>query len=95
MVCLVQEEACCVTSVDILLLVAFIGGLIAGGLLVARSPSFWLGMLELVLRRLWPYLVRLWAHLKLPLNPQSQETLDQSRRRAEEWDFARKKPRDK
>lgn len=83
------------TWVDILLLVAFVGGLIAGGLLVARSPTFWLGMLELIIRRLWPYLVKLWVYLKLPLDPQDQETLDKSRRRAEEWDFSRKKPRDK
>lgn len=83
------------TWVDILLLVAFVGGLIAGGLLVARSPVFWLGMVEIIIIRLWPYLVRLWVYLKLPLEPSAQEKLDKSRRRAEEWDPFRKKPRDR
>ncbi len=77
------------TWTDILLLVAFMGGLIAGGLLVARAPAFWLGLLELIIRRLWPYLTKLWVRLKLPLDPTDQEKLDKSRRRAEEWDFAR------
>ena len=83
------------TWIDLLLLVAFAGGLVAGGILVSRSPAFWLGMLELIIRRLWPYLMKLWALLKLPLDPQSQEKLDQSRRRAEEWDHFNKKPRDR
>ena len=80
--------------VDLLLLLAFIVGLVAGGILVSRSPAFWLGMMELIVRRLWPYLLRLWIYLKLPLDPQAQEKLDQSRKRAEEWDFARKKAKE-
>ena len=81
--------------VDLLLLLAFVVGLVAGGVLVSRSPAFWLGMLELLIRRLWPYLVKLWVRLKLPLDPKAQEKLDQSRRRAEEWDNFNKKPRDR
>ena len=81
--------------IDLLLLAAFMGGLVAGGILVSRSPAFWLGMLELIVRRLWPYLVKLWVHLKLPLDPKAQEKLDKSRRMAEEWDFSKKTPRDR
>lgn len=80
--------------VDLLLLLAFMVGLAAGGVLVSRSPAFWLGMLELIIRRLWPYLMKLWVYLKLPLDPGDQKALDASRRRAEEWDFSKKKPRD-
>jgi hypothetical protein len=81
--------------VDLLLLLAFVVGLAAGGVLVSRSPAFWLGMLELLIRRLWPYLMKLWVRLKLPLDPKAQEKLEHSRRRAEEWDHFRKKPRDR
>lgn len=81
--------------VDLLLLLAFVVGLAAGGVLVSRSPAFWLGLLELLIRRLWPYLMKLWVRLKLPLNPEAQKKLDESRRRAEEWDFSKKAPRDR
>lgn len=80
---------------DYVLLAAFIIGLAAGGYLMARSPAFWVGLVLVILQRAWPFLQRLFAYLRLPLSPEDQEKLDQSRRRAEEWDFFRKKPRDR
>lgn len=80
---------------DYVLLAAFIIGLAAGGYLIARSPAFWVGLLMVILQRSWPYLRQLFAYLRLPLSPEDQKKLDQSRRRAEEWDFFRKKPRDR
>lgn len=82
------------TWVDILLIAAFVGGLVAGGLLVARSPTFWVGLLMVVISRAQPYLVLLLAWLTRPLAPEDQKKLDTSRRRAEEWDFARKRPKE-
>lgn len=73
---------------DYVLLAAVIIGLAAGGFLVARSPTFWVGLFMVILQRAWPYLSK-------PLSPEDQKKLDQSRRRAEEWDFAKKKPRDR
>lgn len=80
---------------DYVLLAAFILGLAAGGFLMARSPTFWAGLVMVTLQRAWPYLVRLFVYLKLPMSPEDQKTLDQARRRAEEWDNFRKKPRDR
>lgn len=80
---------------DYLLLAAFIIGLAAGGLLVARSPTFWAGLVIVALQRAWPYLVKLFVYLRLPMSPKDEEKWHQAIRRAEEWDFARKKPRDK
>jgi hypothetical protein len=80
---------------DYVLLAAFILGLVAGGFLMARYPAFWVGLAMVTLQRAWPYLVKLFAYLKLPLSPEDQKKLDQSRRRAEEWDPFRKKPRDR
>lgn len=73
---------------DYVLLAAFIIGLAAGGYLMARSPAFWVGLVMVILQRAWPYLSK-------PLSPEDQKKLDQSRRRAEEWDPFRKKPRDR
>lgn len=80
---------------DHVLLACFIVGLVAGGVLIARSPTFWVGLAMVILQRAWPYLRQLFVHLSLPLSPEDQKKLDQSRRRAEEWDFFRKKPRDR
>lgn len=80
---------------DYVLLAAFILGLAAGGLLMARSPAFWAGLVMVTLQRAGPYLVRLFVYLKLPMSPLDQQKLDQARRRAEEWDNFRKKPRDR
>lgn len=80
---------------DYVLLAAFILGLAAGGFLMARSPAFWAGLVIVTLQRAWPYLVRLFVYLKLPMSPLDQQKLDQARRRAEEWDNFRKKPRDR
>ena len=80
---------------DYVLLAAFILGLAAGGFLMARYPAFWVGLVMVTLQRAWPYLVRLFVYLKLPMSPLDQKKLDQARRKAEEWDNFRKKPRDR
>lgn len=43
---------------DALLLIAAMAGLAAGGVLVARSPAFWLGLATLVVKRLLPVILR-------------------------------------
>lgn len=80
---------------DYVLLAAFIIGLAAGGYMVARSPTFWVGLVMVILQRAWPYLRQLIAYLKLPMSPEDQKRWEQSIRRAEEWDNFRKRPRDK
>lgn len=79
------------TWVDLVLLLAFMLGLAAGGYLIARSPTFWVGLGLVIFKRAWPFLQ---PYFK-PLSPEDQKKLDQSRRRAEEWDHFKRKPRDK
>lgn len=73
--------------VDIVLLIAAAIGVACAGYLVARQPAFWFGMALVVYTALKPFLTK-------PLSPEDQKKLDASRRRAEEWDFARKQGRD-
>lgn len=75
------------TWVDGVLLATFVVGLLAGGYLVARSPAFWVGLALVIFTHLKPYLTK-------PLSPDNQKKLDQIRRRAEEWDFARKRAKE-
>lgn len=75
------------TWVDGILIAAFAVGLVAGGFLVARSPSFWFGLALVIFTYLKPYITK-------PLSPEDQKKLDQSRRRAEEWDPFRKTGRE-
>lgn len=78
---------------DALLLAALVLGLAAGGVLIARSPTFWLGLALVVFDRLQPYLIILLRYLLQPLPPDDQKKLDETRRSGQEWDFRTKGPR--
>lgn len=81
--------------IDTLLLIAAIIGLVAGGLLVARSPTFWFGLGLVAFKAAKPQIVKLAVRLYKPLSPQDQKKLDAARRMGQEWDFGRKMPRDR
>lgn len=74
------------------LVVAVLIGVGAAAFLVMRTPAFWLDFGQQLAQRLAPEIIK---YLSKPLSPEDQQKLDQSRRRAEEWDFSRKKPRDR
>ena len=66
---------------DALLIAAVIVGVAAAGFLVARSPTFWLGLVTLIWSRLWPII---WAVVSKRKSPE-QEALDrESYRRGED-----------
>lgn len=46
------------TWIDGLLLAAAVLGFAAGGFLVARSPSFWIGLGTVLLKSAWPFIVK-------------------------------------
>lgn len=82
------------TWIDVLLLIVAALGVFAAAYLIARSPAFWVGLFMVILPFARPYLVKLLQWLTKPLSPEDQKKLDASRRRAEEWDFARKKAKE-
>ena len=75
--------------VDTLLLIAAFIGVGAACYLVARSPAFWVGMALIIFKAVKPYLI---VYLR-PLSPEDQKKLDETRRRGQEWDPFRKRPR--
>lgn len=74
---------------DYLLYACFCIGLVAGGILFARSSTFWVGLGIVVIKRAWPFVLR---YLAATLSPDNLKKLDATRRRAEEWDPFRKIP---
>lgn len=76
---------------EYLLYACFCVGLIAGGILFARSSTFWVGLGIVILKRSWPYVMR---YVAATLSEEDQKKLDATRRRAEEWDPFRKQPRE-
>lgn len=74
------------------LVVAVLIGVGAAAFLVMRTPAFWLDLAQQLAHRLAPEILK---YLSKPLSPEDQKKLDQSRRRAEEWDHFRRKPRDR
>lgn len=87
------------TWIDYLLLAGFVLGMFAGGVMVARSPKFWVGVGIVILKKLWPYIVKAFlataAYIGKPMSPEDTEKWHQSIRRAQEWDPFNKRPRDK
>lgn len=77
------------TWVDILLLVIASLGVFAAAYLVARSPAFWVGLGLVAFKAAKPYLALYFR----PLSPEDQKKLDAARRRGQEWDPFRKRPR--
>jgi len=74
--------------------VLVVGLLLVAGLSVYwafQSPTFFSGLVALAaaaaFKAVQPAIVK-------PLAPEVQKKLTQSRRRAEEWDFARKRPKE-
>lgn len=59
--------------IEPLLIAAAVLGICAGGVLVARSPAFWIGMAKVILTNAWPYLVR-WLK---PASPEELKRLDE------------------
>lgn len=74
------------------LVVAVLIGVGSAAFLVMRTPAFWLDMGQQLAQRLAPEILK---YLSKPMSPEDQKKLDQSRRRAEEWDNFRKRPRDR
>lgn len=74
------------------LVVAVLIGVGAAAFLVMRTPAFWLDLSQQLVQRLTPEILK---YLSTPLSPEDQKKLDASRRRAEEWDHFRKKPRER
>lgn len=74
------------------LVVSVLIGVGAAAFLVMRSPTFWLDMGQQLAQRLAPEILK---YLSKPLSPEDQKKLEQSIRRAEEWDNFNKRPRDR
>jgi hypothetical protein len=74
------------------LVVAVLIGVGAAAFLVMRTPAFWLDFGQQLVQRLTPEIIK---YLSKPLTPEDQKKLDAARRRAEEWDNFKKKPRER
>lgn len=75
---------------DALLIGAALIGVGCAVFLIARSPAFWLGLVLVIWKAAKPHVIR---YLSTPLSPEDQKKLDETRRRAEEWDHFRRRPR--
>ena len=80
-----------VNWIDAILIICMAIGAGAGAYSYARNQQTYIDIAKAAVKAAWPYLVV----LTRPLNAEDQKKLDQSRRRAEEWDNFRKKPRDR
>lgn len=76
------------TWVDAILFLALVLGLAAGGFMVARSPTFWIGFAVEVFKRILPVLAK-------RNTPEIEAEMQACLRRGGEWDNARKRCRQK
>ena len=74
-----------IAAIAILLL-----GIGAGGFLVARRPTFWLGIGGVLLQRAWPYIA---AYVARRNTAEVEQQMADCVRRGGEWDNAKKRCR--
>jgi cyanate permease len=72
------------TWLEIAAIVALLVGVGAGGYLVARRPTFWVGLGVAVFNSLLP-------HLAKRMTPEQEKAFQDCVRRGGEWDFQRKR----
>lgn len=73
-----------VNWIEVALIVAVLTGLIAGGVLAAQRPSFWLGLGTVMFRAALPFLLK-----RMP--PEKEQEWRDCIRRGGEWDHVRKR----
>lgn len=74
--------------IEVALIAAAIIGLVAGGILVARSPAFWFGMGVVMLKAGMPYLIR-YVSKRMP--PEEEAAMRRCVLSGGEWDPIRKR----
>jgi len=67
-------------------------GLVLGGVLVARSPSFWFAVGTIAFNKIAPVL---YTYITKRMKPEDEAKLQRSVRSGQEWDNFRKRPKDK
>ena len=70
--------------IELLLLAAILLGLVAGGILVARSPTFWIGFGVALFKAVLPLLAK-------RMTKEEEAAFQKCVRQGREWDFARKR----
>jgi hypothetical protein len=73
-----------VNWIEVALIAAVLTGLVAGGVLAAQRPSFWLGLGTVMFRAALPFLLK-----RMP--PEKEKEWRDCIRRGGEWDHVRKR----
>ena len=74
------------TWLEIVAIVVLLLGVGAGGYLVARRPTFWVGLIAAMLKAALPFLSK-------RMTPEQEKAFQDCVRRGGEWDFQRKRCR--
>lgn len=77
---------------EIALIAAAILGIAAGGFLVARSPTFWVGVGTALIKAAAPYII---AYLTKRMTPEKEAEFRKAIRSGQDWDPFRKRARTK
>jgi hypothetical protein len=85
---LVEKEARLMNWIEVALVAAAILGIAAGGVLVARSPSFWFGLGSVMLKAAWPFLK---AYVTKRMDPETEHRWRQCQLRGGKWNHHKKR----
>lgn len=78
------------TWLDAIILIAVLAGLFAGAALVARSPTFWLGMGTAIFKAVFPEIVKF---VSKRMSPEEEAEWREAVRRGQGDEFLRKRNR--
>jgi hypothetical protein len=80
------------TWFEIAAIVVLLLGIGAGGFLVVQRPAFWVGIAQVVIVKLFPYIA---AYMAKRMTPEQEAAYQECVRRGGEWDSFRKRCRDR
>lgn len=76
---------------EILLVAIFMAGLFAGGVLVARRPTFWFGLGVVMFTAAKPHLIKLYLTLTKRMPPEQEKAWRDCVRRGGKWNHIKRR----
>tara|TARA_R110000868_G_scaffold5086_1_gene31460 strand:+ start:6636 stop:6881 length:246 start_codon:yes stop_codon:yes gene_type:complete len=75
---------------EIAAIVVLLMGIGAGGYLVAQRPAFWAGLGAVLIKAVWPHILK---YVSARMTPEQEKEFSDCVKRGGEWDSFRKKCR--